>query len=137
MAADTIFSDFGAQENKICHCFHFFLHLFAMKQWDQMPWSYFYECWVLSQLKKKNPFQIKVVPQGNFNLYIFWLIIILLCIFFLSFCELYFEFSALFLFSSLPWSSGFTGIFLHFLYINPFKISNTLSAHVIIQFYQQ
>ena len=23
MAAVTIFSDFGAQENKICHCFHF------------------------------------------------------------------------------------------------------------------
>ena len=25
MAADTIYSDFGAQENKICHYFHFFL----------------------------------------------------------------------------------------------------------------
>ena len=25
------FRDFGAQENKICHCFHFFPHLFAMK----------------------------------------------------------------------------------------------------------
>ena len=24
MAAVTICSDFGAQENKICHCFHFF-----------------------------------------------------------------------------------------------------------------
>ena len=24
MAAITIYSDFGAQENKICHCFHFF-----------------------------------------------------------------------------------------------------------------
>ena len=24
MAAVTIHSDFGAQENKICHCFHFF-----------------------------------------------------------------------------------------------------------------
>ena len=24
MAAVTIYSDFGAQENKICHCFHFF-----------------------------------------------------------------------------------------------------------------
>ena len=24
MAADTIYSDFGAQENKICHYFHFF-----------------------------------------------------------------------------------------------------------------
>ena len=25
-------------------------HLFAMKWWDQMPWSYFYECWALNQL---------------------------------------------------------------------------------------
>ena len=24
MAASNIFSDFGTQENKICHCFHFF-----------------------------------------------------------------------------------------------------------------
>ena len=24
MAAVTVHSDFGAQENKICHCFHFF-----------------------------------------------------------------------------------------------------------------
>ena len=31
----TICSDFGAQENKICHCFHFFLR---MKWWDLMPW---------------------------------------------------------------------------------------------------
>ena len=30
MAAVTIYSDFGAQENKICHCFHF-SPLFAMK----------------------------------------------------------------------------------------------------------
>ena len=29
-----------------CHCFH----LFAMKWWDRMPWSWFFECWVLSQL---------------------------------------------------------------------------------------
>ena len=25
-------------------------HVFAMKWWDQMPWSSFFECWVLSQL---------------------------------------------------------------------------------------
>ena len=24
-------------------------HLFAVKWWDQMPWSYFFECWILSQ----------------------------------------------------------------------------------------
>ena len=29
-----------------CHCFH----LFAMKWWDRMPGSWFFECWVLSQL---------------------------------------------------------------------------------------
>jgi len=27
-----------------------FSYLFAMKRWDQMWWSYFFECWVLSQL---------------------------------------------------------------------------------------
>ena len=31
MAAVTICSDFGAQENKVCHCFHFFPYLFAMR----------------------------------------------------------------------------------------------------------
>ena len=37
IAAVTMYSDFGAQENKVCHCFHCFPHLFAMKGWDQMP----------------------------------------------------------------------------------------------------
>ena len=50
MAAVTVCIDFGAQENKVCHGFHFFpIHL---------PWSdgsgchglSFFECWVLSQL---------------------------------------------------------------------------------------
>ena len=27
MAAVTICNDFGAQENKVCHCFHFFLSI--------------------------------------------------------------------------------------------------------------
>ena len=31
MAAVPICSDFGSQENKICHCFHCFPQLFAMK----------------------------------------------------------------------------------------------------------
>ena len=34
----TISSDFGVQENKVS-LFAFFSHLFAMKWWDQMPWS--------------------------------------------------------------------------------------------------
>ena len=36
MAVATVSSDFGAQENKACHCFHY---LFAMRWWDRMPWS--------------------------------------------------------------------------------------------------
>ena len=31
MATVTICSDFGPQDNKICHCFPFFPHLFAME----------------------------------------------------------------------------------------------------------
>ena len=34
----TTCNDFGAQENKVCHCFHYF-HLFPMKWWDWMPCS--------------------------------------------------------------------------------------------------
>ena len=50
MAVITICSDFGAQENKVWHLFPLFPHLFPMKWWDQMPWSSFSECWILSQL---------------------------------------------------------------------------------------
>ena len=42
MAAVTICSDFGAQENKICHCFHFFP--------TYMPWSDGTRCHDLSFL---------------------------------------------------------------------------------------
>ena len=38
VAVVTICSDFGAQVNKICHCFHFFPSI-RLKWWDQMPWS--------------------------------------------------------------------------------------------------
>ena len=50
MAAITICSDFGAQKNKVWHCFHCFPHLFPMKWWDQMPWSSSSKCWALSLL---------------------------------------------------------------------------------------
>ena len=30
--------------------FPLFPHLFAMKWWDWMPWSLFFECWLLTQL---------------------------------------------------------------------------------------
>ena len=46
MSAVTICSDFGAQENKVSHCFL----CFPMKWCDWLPWSSFFECWVLSQL---------------------------------------------------------------------------------------
>ena len=42
MAEVTVHSDFWAQENKTCHRFHYFL--------IYLPWSSFFECWVLSQL---------------------------------------------------------------------------------------
>ena len=50
MAAVIVHSDFEAQENKSLSLFPLFPHLFAMKWWNQMPWSYFFECWILSQL---------------------------------------------------------------------------------------
>ena len=50
MAAITICSDFLTAPPKKClSLFPLFPHLFAMKWWDQMPWSLFPQCWVLSQ----------------------------------------------------------------------------------------
>ena len=43
MAAVSICSDFGAQENSLL-MFPFFPHLVAMKWWDKMPWSLLFEC---------------------------------------------------------------------------------------------
>ena len=42
--------DSGAQENEIWHCFHFFPTYFHWSDETPMPWSLFFECWVLSQL---------------------------------------------------------------------------------------
>ena len=50
MAIITLCSDFGAQENKVCQCFHCFP--------IYLPWGdgtgchdlHYFECWVLSQL---------------------------------------------------------------------------------------
>ena len=68
MAADTVCSDFGAQENKTCHCFHFFP--------IYLPWSdgtgchdlsflnaefwFFFECRVLKQ-----PFTSPLSPSSR------------------------------------------------------------------------
>ena len=49
MATVTVCIDFGAQENKMS-LLPLFLLLFAMKWWDQIPWSLFFECWALSHL---------------------------------------------------------------------------------------
>ena len=55
MVAVTICSDFGAQENSLS-LFPLFPHLFAMKWWDRMPWSLFFECWVLRQFFSHSSF---------------------------------------------------------------------------------
>ena len=47
MAAVTICSDFGAQENEVWHCFHCFLSI--CREMIRLD-LHFYECWVLSQL---------------------------------------------------------------------------------------
>ena len=49
LPAATVHSEFGTQENKICHFAPLFPHLFYVKLWDRIPWSLF-ECWVLSRL---------------------------------------------------------------------------------------
>ena len=48
MAAITICSDFGAPQNSLS-LFPLFPNLFAMKWWNWMAWSSFFECWILSQ----------------------------------------------------------------------------------------
>ena len=90
MAAVTIHSDFGAQENKVRHCSHCFLMY--------LPWSYgtgchdlrFFECWVLSQLFSLSSFTfikrlfssfllsaIRVVSSSYLRLLIFLLAILI------------------------------------------------------------
>ena len=50
MTAITVHSDFGTQENKICHCFHFFPVHLPWKDGNTYHDFHFFECWVLSQL---------------------------------------------------------------------------------------
>ena len=49
MAAVTICSDFGAQENNACHCFHYFLIYLSWSDGTRCH-DLIFECWVLSQL---------------------------------------------------------------------------------------
>ena len=48
MAAVTLFSDFGAQESKICHCFHFFSFYLPWSDGTRCHGLKFLECWILS-----------------------------------------------------------------------------------------
>ena len=50
MAAVTICSDFGAQKNKVCHCFHCFPVYSPWSDATRCQRSSFSECWALSQL---------------------------------------------------------------------------------------
>ena len=47
MAAVTIHSDSGAQENKICHCLHFFPAI-CCEEMGLDVMILVFECWVLS-----------------------------------------------------------------------------------------
>ena len=49
-AAVTIHSDFGAQENNVCHYFHFFPTYLPLSDGIECRDLSFVECWVLSQL---------------------------------------------------------------------------------------
>ena len=49
MAVVSVRGEFGAQKRKSVTA-PTFAHLFAMKWWDRMPRSSFFECWVLRQL---------------------------------------------------------------------------------------
>ena len=63
VAAVNVLSDFGAQENKVCHCFHFFpIYLQEMIGPDAM--ILFFKCWVLSQLFH---FPLSPSSRGSFS----------------------------------------------------------------------
>ena len=50
MAAVTIHSHSGAQENKVCYCFHYFCICLPWRKGTRCHDLRFFECWVLSQL---------------------------------------------------------------------------------------
>ena len=50
MAAVTVCNDFGAQENKVCHCFHCFSPCLPWSDGTRCRDLKFFEYWVLSQL---------------------------------------------------------------------------------------
>ena len=66
MTTDTIHSDFGAQENKVCHCFHCFpIYLSWSDESDAMIlvfWMLSFKI-ILSLTIKQSPVKIKKAPQ--------------------------------------------------------------------------
>ena len=66
VAAVTISSDFGAQENSLS-LFPILPLLFAMKWRDWMPWSSFFECWVCSLLFHSSFTFIKRLCSSSFH----------------------------------------------------------------------
>ena len=55
MVSVTICSDFGTQEKKICHCFHFFLFYLQWSDGTRYHVLSFLNAWVLSQLFHSPP----------------------------------------------------------------------------------
>ena len=55
MAVIIICSDFGAPKNKVWHCFHCF-PIYLLWNGGTMPWSSFFEWWVLSQVFSHSSF---------------------------------------------------------------------------------
>ena len=85
MAAITICSDFGAQKNKVSHCFHCFPIYLPWSDGAKMPWSLFSECWVSSQpfhsplapSSRDSLVLLCFLPSGRYHLYILRLLIFL------------------------------------------------------------
>ena len=63
MVAVTICSDFGAQKNKVCHCFHCFPIYLPWSDGTRCHELSFFECWVLNQ-----PFHSPLSPSSRGSL---------------------------------------------------------------------
>ena len=55
MAAVTICSDFGAQENKVCHCFHCLPHLYIFNIYIWIQWETFFSLQNYPPEKRNSP----------------------------------------------------------------------------------
>ena len=96
MTAVTITSNFGAQENKVCHCLHCFSSI-CHEVMGPDAISLFFECWVLSQFSSHSSlpssrsslvplhflvkvwFHLRVVSSAYLRLLILLAILILAC----------------------------------------------------------